>query len=317
MLALPPHPQPSPPAGRGSNLQSESNALEKIMLRSLLRPTLALLLAAWIAPLPRDVTAHEPASLTASDMGQAADRAVLDDLAPTGELRVSMNLAQPAGVVKDPESGELRGVTVDLGRELAARLGVPFTPVEYRGFPPIVRDLQGGPLDVGFLGIIEDTAAQVDLTTAYMELDDTYLVGPGSPFHSVTELDQPGVRIVTQGGATDDFLRENLREAELVVLLGGGQLEVILDMLSSGEADAYGVSRPQALELVDSLPGSRVLDDRFSVRLRGMALPKGRPAGLAYLTEFLEEMKASGFVQESIDRHGVLGAQVAPPGGQS
>jgi polar amino acid transport system substrate-binding protein len=238
---------------------------------------------------------------------QPFDQAVLDDLAPTGSLRAAMNLAQPAQAFKDPVTGELGGLAYDLGRELAARLGVPLAPVELVGPPPIFAAFARGDIDVAVFALDPALSEQFDFTGPYLELDDTYLLPAGSTLFTVEDVDQPGIRIAAGVSVPP------LQYAELVTVTGAGTNERLVQMLDSGEVDAVASSRPQLIEFREQLPGSRILDGRFGVRHHAMALPKGRPAGAAYLASFVEEAKESGFVQASIERNRTRGVQVAPP----
>jgi polar amino acid transport system substrate-binding protein len=62
----------------------------------------------------------------------------------------------------------------------------------------------------------------------------------------------------------------------------------------------------------EKIPGSRVLEGRFSTVQQSISTPLGRPSGAKYLREFAEEAKASGFVAKAIERHAVRGVSVAP-----
>ena len=145
-----------------------------------------------------------------------------------------------------------------------------------------------------------------------MQVDYTYLVPTGSSIRTVADADQPGVRIALVGnGVSDLALRRMLKRAELIRTDTEG---ADFELVRSGKADVLAGSRPALLEYSDRLPGSLVLEDRFRAIFIAMAVPKGRTGRLAYIGDFVEEAKASGLVQRAIDRAGLRGAQVAPPG---
>jgi polar amino acid transport system substrate-binding protein len=62
------------------------------------------------------------------------------------------------------------------------------------------------------------------------------------------------------------------------------------------------------------LPGARVLDGGYLSSYVAVAVPKGRPAALAYVTVFVEEAKASGSVRRALDHVGLRSSVVAPAG---
>jgi polar amino acid transport system substrate-binding protein len=215
-------------------------------------------------------------------------------------------------VTRDDGSNKLQGVAPDLGRELAKGLGVEFEAIRY---PNIIRMLEGakaGEWDVAFLGIDPTRAVDIEYASAYMEDDYTYLVGAGSPVQSIGDADRSGHRIVVaQGGVGDLFLSRNLKQAELLRV--SEITTATLELLSSGAADAVVWTRPALLGLSVSLPGSRVVEGRFYGAPLGLAVVKGRPAARAYVTGFVEEAKASGLVQQAIQRANLHGVTAAAP----
>ncbi len=240
----------------------------------------------------------------------ATPPAALMDLVPTGKLRVALNIGNSVLATKDPTDGELHGVAVDLGHELAARLGVPFVPVEYPSVPKIMAGLQADAWDVAFLAIDPARAAELEFTVPYMEVDNTYLVPKQSPIRNVADADRPGVRIaVPSKSAPDLFLTRELQRATLLRADTGA---AAFELLRSGQADAFAADRQSLLEFAEHLPGSQVLGDRFLAVQHAIAMPKGRAAGLAYVSDFDERMKASGAVQQAIARARLRGVQVAP-----
>jgi polar amino acid transport system substrate-binding protein len=242
---------------------------------------------------------------------QAADPRVAQ-LVQTGKLRAGVGVVAPHWAVKDPATGELRGVAVEIARALAKRLGVELVMVEYPSPPSVLDGLKTGAWDVGFLAIDPSRAALVDFSPPYLQIDATYLVQGSSMIRNVSDANQPGVRIaVTRKSVEEIVLSRMLKRAELrsVDTIPAG-----FELLRAGGADALAVPRPAALQFSARLPGSRVLADRFHVTSGGMAVPKGQAGWLAYVSEFTEHAKASGLVQKAIEHVGVRGVQVAPAG---
>lgn len=233
------------------------------------------------------------------------------DLVRAGRVRVGLGLV-PTFATKDPVTGELRGVAMELARALAARLGVEVVPVEYPSPPSVLEGLKADAWDIGFLGIDPARLAQADFSPPYLQVDSTYLVPAGSSIRNVADADNPGLRIVVTRNSVEDFaLTRMLKGAELVRVetIGAG-----FDVLHAGNAEVFAIPRPTALQFSARLPGSRVVEDRFHAVFHGIAVPKGQAGRLAYVSEFIEEAKASGLVQRSVERAGLRGVQVAPVG---
>ena len=236
---------------------------------------------------------------------------VRNALAPTGELRVGLILDNPALVTKDAASGELRGVAVDLGKNLAMRLGVTFEAVGYPGVAKLVESAKANEWDVAFLAFDPARTSEMGFSAPYMEVENTYLVTANSRITNISEIDQPGIRVaVPEKSAPDLFLSRSLKNAVLVRGKGGAAAAV--EILNSGQADAFAANRQLLTAAAAKLPGSRVLEGRFSAVQHAVAVAKGRGAGMAYLRQYVEEVKASGLVQQAINRAGLIGVNVAP-----
>ena len=237
--------------------------------------------------------------------------AALAELAPLGKLRAAINFGNPVLASKDPATGEARGVSVDLSRELAARLGVPLEIVPYTAAGKVVEAARNNVWDVGYVAIDPLRAVDMLQSPAYVVIEGSYLVPANSPIRSNAEVDREGIRIVVgKGSAYDLFLSREIKRAVLV--RAPTSPEVVNMMIKENLEVAAGVR--QQLEADGSrTPGVRLLAGRFMVINQAMAVPKGRNAGAAYVRDFIEEMKASGFVAQSLIRHNVEGAAVAGP----
>ena len=242
---------------------------------------------------------------------QAPDPRVAD-LVRAGKLRVGIGVVAPHWAIKDPATGELRGVAVEVARALAARLGVELVVVEYRS-PPMVSDgLKDGAWDVGFLGVDASRAKVVDFAPPHMQVDASYLVAADSSVRSIADADRTGVRIAVARNSVEDIVLS--RTLKLAELRRAETSAAGFDLLRAGNADALANPVPSLFTFSAQLPGSRVLEDRFYATFGAMAVPKGQAGRLAYISEFVEEAKASGLVQRAIERAGVRGVRVAPPG---
>jgi polar amino acid transport system substrate-binding protein len=247
--------------------------------------------------------------------GQQAPDPRIADLVRAGKLRIGVGVVAPHWAVKDPQSGELRGVAVEIARALASRLGIELVAVEYPSPPAVLDGLKSDAWDVGFLAIDPSRATLVDFSPPYLQIDATYLVPDGSAIRNAADADQRGVRIaVTRKSVEEIVLSRLIKQGELrsVDTISAG-----FDLLRAGNADVLAAPRPALLPLAARLPGARVLEDRFHAAFGAMAVPKGRSERLTYITEFIEQAKASGLVQRAIAHVGVRGVQVAPPGNPS
>jgi polar amino acid transport system substrate-binding protein len=232
------------------------------------------------------------------------------DLAPGGTLRAGINFGNFILATKDA-AGEPQGVAVDLMRELARRLGVPFRIVAYDSVGAMVDAAKTNTWDIAFCGSEPAREREMSFTAAYLEIEATYLVPGASRLRAAADADQPGVRIAAPARANYElYLARTLQHARLVQAPNGG---AAFDLLVKGEVDALAGLHQALIDLAGKLPGSRMLDGRFMGVQQSIGVPKGRDAGLAYLRGFVEEAKASGLVGRAIDKTGARGVSVAPP----
>ncbi len=240
-----------------------------------------------------------------------APPAAVADLAPTGTLRAAINFGNPILAKKDATTGEASGISVDLSRELARRLGVPVELVTYDAAGKVVEGLQSGAWDVAYLAI--DPARSVDIaySAPYVVIEGAYLVPVDSPIRANAEVDRAGRRVVVgAGSAYDLYLGRELKQATLV---RAPTSQAVTDMMIAQALDVAAGVKQQLEADASRVPGTRLLEGRFMVINQAMGTPKARGAGAHYLRDFVEEMKASGFVAQSLARNRVEGATIAAP----
>lgn len=237
--------------------------------------------------------------------------AVATALAPSGRLRAAINLGNPVLAGRDA-AGQPAGISVDLARALAERLGVPLELLPFEAAAQSVTAVRSEQADIGFFAIDPARGEGLRFTAPYVLIEGAYLVREDSPLTDNAEVDRPGHRVmVGQGSAYDLFLTRALQSA--TVLRAPTSPAVVQAFLAQGADVAAGV-KPQLAAEAARLGGLRLLPGCFMEIRQAMGLPAARgEAAAAALSQFVQQMLASGFVAQAMQRHAVRGAAVAPP----
>ena len=250
------------------------------------------------------------ATATAALAQAAPPPEAIKELAPTGKLRVAINLGNIVLAQKDA-AGNLGGVSVELARELAKRLGGPAEMITFDAAGKVFAALKSGVWDIAFLAIEPVRAAEVSFSPPYVVIEGSYMVRKGSPLKVNADVDKPGIRIaVGQGSAYDLFLTRTLKNATLVRSSTSAEAP---ELFVKDKLDAVAGVRQPIVIYAKAHPEMRVMDGHFQVIEQAMGTPKGREAGSRYLHAFIEEMKANGFVAGALKRTNQPDAAVAPP----
>jgi len=239
----------------------------------------------------------------------ALSPAAKSELTPTGRLRVGINYGNFLLVTRRSDS-EYTGIAVDLGQELGRRLSVPVDLVPFATAGKLADAVKAGAWDVAFLGNEPQRAGDIAFSPAYLEIEATYLVPAGSKIRAIADVDREGVRIATAvNSAYDLYLSRTLKHATLV---RANAIQGSYDVFVKDKLEVLSGLRPRLVTDAETLPGSRVLDGRFTTVQQSVGTPQGRPAAAGYLSEFAKEIKKSGLVAQAITRHAVRGVTVAP-----
>jgi polar amino acid transport system substrate-binding protein len=231
--------------------------------------------------------------------------------APTGTMRASINLGNPILANKNPNTNEPFGVSIDLAREFAKRLGVGIELVVFDAAGKSVEAVRGEQADIGFFAIDPLRGEGISFTAPYVLIEGSYMVPTDSALQSNDEVDHAGIRVtVGKGSAYDLFLTRELKHADIV---RAPTSPTVVDVFVDQKLEvAAGVKQQLEADLV-RFPNHRLLPGRFMVIQQAMGTPKSRGAeAAAYLANFVEDMKSSGFVAEALARHHIQGASVAP-----
>jgi polar amino acid transport system substrate-binding protein len=237
------------------------------------------------------------------------NKALVLEMAPTGTLRVALNMINFLLISGKNSEGVPVGVAPDLARTIAERIGVPLQLIQYGSPGELADDADKNVWDIGLIGAEPVRAKKIDFSTAYVEIEATYLVPPDSSLKHASEVDRPGNRIaVSARSAYDLWLTRNIQHAQLLHAEG---FEATFALFVEQKLEAMAALKPGLLGDVARLPGSRILEGNFTTVQQSIGVPKGRLAAATYLQAFVNEIKR-GLVAQLIAKHNVKGLSVAP-----
>jgi polar amino acid transport system substrate-binding protein len=237
------------------------------------------------------------------------NKALALEMAPTGTLRVALNMINFLLISGKNSEGVPVGVAPDLARTIAERIGVPLQLIQYGSPGELADDADKNVWDIGLIGAEPVRAQKIDFSTAYVEIEATYLVPPDSSLKHASEVDRPGNRIaVSARSAYDLWLTRNIQHAQLLHAEG---FEATFALFVEQKLEAMAALKPGLLGDAARLPGSRILEGNFTTVQQSIGVPKGRLAAATYLQAFVNEIKR-GLVAQLIAKHNVKGLSVAP-----
>src|SRR6266403_129688 len=235
----------------------------------------------------------------------ASADALRDEIAPTGKLRVAIAISPAGGAFWSTrnESGDYAGVPVDLGKEMAAQLGVSVEYVVHQNSGQIVDAVSKGSWDVTFLPKDPEREARMSFGPTYEVADATYIVKAGSSATDFATLDQPGVKVAAVSNTTT--MRGAIAHLKNAKVTGYQTYDEIFALLKNGEIDAFALSRDQLNAMAKKIPGTHVLDETFKQTVTAVAVPPNHPLALAFASKFMTEAISNGTLRKAFDNNGL------------
>ena len=215
--------------------------------------------------------------------------------------------------MQDKATGEIRGASADLARELGRRIGAP---VELKGLadpPAVIEAVNKGEADIGFVAFAPERVGTVEFSQVYMLVQQSFLVTDGSSLRAVAEVDHAGLKIAgTKNNSITLFMRRKFKNARLVEIDNNpGEIK---RQLMAKEIDAFGANHQRLTNLMKDTAGLRMLSDNLFGVPQTIIVPKGKPNVMAAVNRFIDDVRASGFLREVIDKSRVIGLDAAPGG---
>lgn len=234
---------------------------------------------------------------------------VIAELGFPGKVRAAINFGNPILATRKP-GGEAQGVSVDLAREAGRRLGLPVELVLFDSAGDVVNAVKARQVDLAFVAIDPVRAADMEYTAPYVIIEGAYLVRNSSAMQRNEDVDRPGVRVVVGRGSAYDL--HLVRELKAATLVRAPTSPLVTDVFLAQNVEVAAGVKQQLQADAKRVGGARLLPGRFMVIEQAMGMPKGRTATQAWLSGFIEEVKATGFVAAALKQQGIEGAAVAP-----
>ena len=227
-----------------------------------------------------------------------------NDIAPTGKLRVAIAISPAGGAFWCTKTADgYAGVPVDLGRAMAAQLGVSVEYVVHDNSGQIAEAASTGAWDVSFLPKDKERESKMSFGPVYEVADATYIVKAGSTVKNFATLDQAGTEVAAVKNTTT--MRGAQAHLKKATVTGYQTFEEIVWLLKAGEVEAFALSRDQLNALAKQLPGTRVLDETFKKTITATAVPLNHPQSLAFVTKFMTDATTNGVLRKTYDDNGL------------
>ena len=235
----------------------------------------------------------------------ASADALKDEIAPTGKLRVAIAISPAGGAFWSTKKadGSYAGVPVDLGKAMAAKLGVPVEYVVHQNSGQITDTASAGKWDVAFLPQDPERTKKMAFGPIYEVADATYIVRPGSPVMNFQELDQSSIKVAAVNNTTT--MRGAIAHLKNAKVTGYQTYDEIFGLLKAGQIDAFALSRDQLNKMAQKIPGARVLDETFKKTVTAVAVPLGHSQALAFVSKFMNEAVTNGTLRKAYDNNGL------------
>jgi polar amino acid transport system substrate-binding protein len=233
-----------------------------------------------------------------------------DEIAPTGKLRVAIAISPAGGAFwsTKTETGGYAGVPVDLGKEMAAQLGVPVEYVVHQNSGQITDSASKETWDITWLPKDPEREIKMSFGPIYEVADATYIVKAGSTATNFATLDQPGIKVAAVNNTTT--MRGAIAHLKNAKVTGYQTYDEIFGLLKSGEVDAFALSRDQLNDMAKKLPGTRVLDETFKQTMTAIAVPLNHPLANAFATKFMTDVTSNGVLRKVYDNNGMKDAPI-------
>jgi polar amino acid transport system substrate-binding protein len=230
-------------------------------------------------------------------------------LAPSGRLRVGVFAGSPLSMARDNRTGEIHGLCVDLGTELARRLSVAFEPVHFQRIAEVIEAMKAGDVDFTISNATPARAVDVSFSQTLLSVELGYLIPAASPIATIADIDKPGVRVGVIKASTSQGTLPNILPNATVIPAQNSRRAI--EMFERRELDLFATNKPTLFEMSDQMPGARVLDGRWGVEHIAIAIPRGRETAMEYLHRFVAQVQTSGLLAQAVVRAGLRGVVTA------
>ncbi|MBP2426707.1 ABC transporter substrate-binding protein [Bradyrhizobium elkanii] len=249
-------------------------------------------------------------SMTPAAAQQTQSR--LYEITKSGVLRVCIWPMYYSISFRNPDSGQLEGIDIDLSRELAKDMGVKLDYVE-TSFGSFIADLQANKCDLGMFGVgaTMKRAQAVAFSDPYLTSGVYAVVRKGGPITSWADIDRPGVNAgVSLGSYVENFMRSYFKNAKTVAVAPPATTQA---ELMAQRVDVVMTDYPASIKMNAQFDWTTTVapPENLSVTPYAYVMNQGDQIWLNYVNLFVRTIKLDGRLKAAAEKN-KLGPIVAP-----
>ena len=224
-------------------------------------------------------------------------------LAPTGILRVGINMSNFLLVSGVNSSGLPKGVSPDLGEKIAKELNIPYKLIQYKRPGELADAVNKNQWDIGNIAFEPKRAETIDFSNSYVNIDANFLVRKIDNFKTNKDVSKAKVKIaVAERSAYDLWLSENFQDIELI---RASSIQNSHILFNEGKANVLAGLKPKLIEELSKNDQLEIIEDPFTFIKQSVGIKKGNPNVIEFLNNFISKLINDGSIDQLLKKYKV------------
>ena len=228
---------------------------------------------------------------------------IIKKIAPTGVLRVGVNMSNFLLVNSKDKLGVIDGVSPGIGKKLAKELNISFEIVQFAN-PGLLADaVNNNEWDIGNIASEKERGKTIDFSDPYVNIDANFLFREEDNFRNNNDIDQSGIQIaVFERSAYDLWLTENFKKAELIRV---NSIEESHNLFKENKVNILAGLKPKLIDEMKKNNNYEMIQSPFTYIKQSIGIKKGNPEVLDFINKFISNKIKEGYIKSLLQQHNV------------
>ena len=228
---------------------------------------------------------------------------IIKKIAPTGVLRVGVNMSNFLLVNSKDKLGVIDGVSPGIGKKLAKELNISFEIVQFAN-PGLLADaVDNNEWDIGNIASEKERGKTIDFSDPYVNIDANFLFREEDNFKNNNDIDQSGIKIaVFERSAYDLWLTENFKKAELIRV---NSIEESHNLFKENKVNILAGLKPKLIDEMKRNNNYEMIQSPFTYIKQSIGIKKGNPEVLDFINKFISNNIKEGYIKSLLKQHNV------------